>query len=205
MDVAQFQALLAECEQPDHTSDVVCSDCLPTLTEAVRLYRDDFLAGFTLSDCPDFDDWQFFQSETLRQTLSSVLDPRGALFWIEGDFDAALPYARQWLSLDPFHEPAHRQLMQLYTQTGQKAAALRQYQTCVSMLAEELGIAPSDETIALYERIRVSAAGRESAGWLDERKMTLPCSPLRPWQIISQPQPHPLSVGCRRWPRSHAV
>ena len=66
LDVTQFQSHLAECDQPGRFA----GNCVPRLKEAVELYRDDFLAGFTLPDCPDFDDWQFFQTETLRQALS---------------------------------------------------------------------------------------------------------------------------------------
>jgi DNA-binding SARP family transcriptional activator len=72
----------------------------------------------------------------------------------QGNREAALPYARRWLALDPLHEPAHRQLMQLYAQTGRRSAALRQYEECVRILDEELGLAPAEETTALYEQIR---------------------------------------------------
>ena len=47
--------------------------------------------------------------------------------------------ARRWLALDPLHEPAHRQLMSLYEISGQRAAALRQYETCRQTLSDELG------------------------------------------------------------------
>jgi predicted ATPase len=44
--------------------------------------------------------------------------------------------------------------MQLYAQTGRRSAALRQYTECVRLLDEELGLAPAEETTALYEQIR---------------------------------------------------
>lgn len=34
--------------------------------EACLIYRGDFLAGFALDDCPEFDDWAFFRREALR-------------------------------------------------------------------------------------------------------------------------------------------
>src|ERR1700675_4844016 len=34
--------------------------------EACLSYRGDFLAGFALADCPEFDDWAFFRREALR-------------------------------------------------------------------------------------------------------------------------------------------
>ena len=60
VDVNQFRCELAACQTHGHTEAAVCPDCLPHLREAVSLYRDDFLAGFTLRDSPDFDEWQRF-------------------------------------------------------------------------------------------------------------------------------------------------
>ncbi|HRF97455.1 MAG TPA: hypothetical protein PLZ51_19745, partial [Aggregatilineales bacterium] len=39
---------------------------------AVALYRDDFMRGFSLPDSDAFDEWQFFQSQSLRQRLGAV-------------------------------------------------------------------------------------------------------------------------------------
>jgi DNA-binding SARP family transcriptional activator len=44
--------------------------------------------------------------------------------------------------------------MRLQARGGQRGAALAQYETCRQALAEELGVEPGPETIALYERIR---------------------------------------------------
>ena len=43
---------------------------------------------------------------------------------------------------------------QILRQTGQPAAALRQYQLCVQILEEELGVSPTATTTTLYEQIR---------------------------------------------------
>jgi hypothetical protein len=48
LDVAEFRAKLAECRAHGHPEGQVCLACLPPLAEAAELYRDDFLAGFTL-------------------------------------------------------------------------------------------------------------------------------------------------------------
>ena len=148
LDVVQFQQHLA-----DETIDP------PTLIAAVDLYRGDFLTGFTLPDCPEFDEWQFFQSESLRQTLASALERLVGILSDQTDHEAAISYARRWLALDPLHEPVHRQLMLLYAQAAQQAAALRQYDLCRQTLEDELGISPTPETTALYERIRARKVG----------------------------------------------
>jgi DNA-binding SARP family transcriptional activator len=153
LDVEQFTGLVRAGEDHDYPPEQVCPDCLEALAEAVALYRGDFLEGFGLRDSTPYDDWQFFQAEGLRQELASALERLVRGHSAQGDHDAALPYARRWLELDPLHEAAHRQLMQLYARTGQRSAALRQYAECVRILDEELGLAPAQETTDLYEQI----------------------------------------------------
>jgi DNA-binding SARP family transcriptional activator/pimeloyl-ACP methyl ester carboxylesterase len=131
-----------------------CEACLEHLEEGVALYRDRFMAGFNLPDCPEFDEWQFFTAEELRQTLTVALQ-----WLIEQHIDLrnleqSIAYARRWLAQDRFHEPAHRKLMQLYAWSGQQAAALRQYQECARILKDELGVEPEGETVRLFGVIK---------------------------------------------------
>jgi predicted ATPase len=79
------------------------------------------------------------------------------------EYETAIGYTRRWLALDPLSEAAHRQLMALYDQFGQRASALRQYQICRESLSDELGVEPAEETIELYQKIQVRtlAAAKE--------------------------------------------
>ncbi|MEJ2600718.1 MAG: BTAD domain-containing putative transcriptional regulator [Anaerolineales bacterium] len=143
LDVTQFRHYLAEA----------AIDPQP-LIAAADLYRDDFLTGFTLPDCPEFDEWQFFQTEGLHQDLASALERLVGLLTSRADYNTAIAHARRWVALDPLHEPAHYQLMQLYVRTGQQAAAMRQFELIRQTLADELGLSPSRETTALYNDIQ---------------------------------------------------
>jgi WD40 repeat protein/DNA-binding SARP family transcriptional activator len=153
VDVDQFHQRLAACQTHHHPPTEACPDCLPLLEEAVGLYRGDFLAGFTLPDSAAFDEWQFFQTEGLKDELAGALVRLATYRTSQGDFESAISHARRWQALDPLHEPAHRHLMVLYTKSGQRAAALRQYETCRQLLADELGVEPSEGTQETYERL----------------------------------------------------
>jgi predicted ATPase/DNA-binding SARP family transcriptional activator len=163
LDVAQFRRLVRAGAAHDHPQDQPCPRCLEDLAAAAALYRGDFLEGFGLRDTVAFDEWQFFQAEGLRQELAGALQRLARGHSLQGDPEAALPYARRWLALDPLHEPAHRQLMALYAAAGRRSAALRQYDECRRILDEELGLPPAAETTALYEQIR-TAPPPEAAG-----------------------------------------
>jgi predicted ATPase/DNA-binding SARP family transcriptional activator len=154
VDVTYFRRLLAACETHGHPSTEICQECVSLLEEAVTLYRDDFMAGFTLPDSSEYDEWQFFQTEGLRDALVRSLERLVSHYTLRGAYELAIPHARRWVALDALHEPAHRYLMQLYANAGRRNAALRQYRQCVRVLEEELGVPPSEETSALYEHIR---------------------------------------------------
>lgn len=150
MDVEIFQRSTAGCL--DEINQEI--NCLDKLEAALALYRDDFLAGFTLPDSPGFDDWQFFEREALRRALSRVLITLATIYQEQNKWDEAIGVTRRWVSLDPLHEAAHRHLMQLYALAGEQSAALRQYDECVRILDEELGLSPEAETTVLFEAIQ---------------------------------------------------
>jgi predicted ATPase/DNA-binding SARP family transcriptional activator len=154
LDVDRFHRSLDICRRHDHPVEERCPSCIDSLNEAVDLYRDDFMAGFSLRDSPDFDEWQYFQAEGLRRELAGVLERLARMHSAGQDFEPAIEHTRRWVEMDTLHEPAHRQLMQLYARAGQPAAALRQYETCVQILEEELGVPPQEETQQLHRAIQ---------------------------------------------------
>lgn len=141
LDVDRFRALAADDAPPQR------------LDEAIALFEGDFLEGFSLRDSPDFDSWQLAEAGALERELASVLRRRVEQLVADGEVDQAVGHARRWLALDPLHEPAHRQLIRLYAWSGDRAAALEQYRTCVRTLSRELGVAPLDETSALFAQV----------------------------------------------------
>jgi DNA-binding SARP family transcriptional activator len=154
LDVEHFHCLLAACQSHNHRPQEVCEDCLPLLAAAAELYCDDFLAGFTLPDSPDFDRWQWGEGEQLRGELASTLARLVRGNTAQGKFAHAIAYAQRWAALDALDEPAQRWLMQLYAWTGERSAALHQYQICAHSLAQELGCEPEPATQQLEQAIR---------------------------------------------------
>ena len=169
LDVQPFQMGITAVTKHNHPVGHMCPECLAQLNEVVALYRDDFLAGFTLTDSPAFDEWQFFQAEELRQQLTHTLERLVDEYTAQHSYQSAIPHARRWLALEPLHEPVHQQsLMRLYALAGQQAAALRQYQECRRLLDAELGIVPTEETVTLYEMILSRQFGLGNAGELKQ-------------------------------------
>jgi len=121
---------------------------------AAVLYRGPFLEGFSLPDSPPFEQWALVTRERLQREAMKALGHLAAQCEAQGDLAQAIATARRQLAIAPWHEEGQRALMRLLALDGQRSAALAQYESCVRVLEEELGAAPSPETTALYERIR---------------------------------------------------
>jgi DNA-binding SARP family transcriptional activator len=109
LDVEAFQSRRDRVQQHAHTNGSLCAECAGALQEAVDLYGGDFMAGFSLPDSPEFDEWQFFEAERLRQLLAGNLQDLIRWHTSRAEYEPAIAYARRWLALDALHEPAHRQ------------------------------------------------------------------------------------------------
>ncbi|MYW05491.1 BTAD domain-containing putative transcriptional regulator, partial [Streptomyces sp. SID3343] len=78
-----------------------------------------------------------------------------------GRTDAAVTRAVQLVDLDPFRESSHRLLMTAHAAGGDRAAALRAYESCRRLLDNELGVGPSPETESAFLRLLGGDAGSQ--------------------------------------------
>ena len=157
LDVATFTLELSTCEQVHRRADV-CRSCAPRMERALDLYRGDFLAHLHLSGSPAFEEWALTHRERLHRLAVNRLHSLAEHHNRRGAHGRAYELAARQLELDPWREEAHRQAMRALALSGQRSAALAQYDRCRRALAEELNAEPGEETTALYERIRNGAA-----------------------------------------------
>jgi DNA-binding SARP family transcriptional activator/predicted ATPase len=149
LDVAAFES---ELRQPAASQS-------QRLETATTRYRGDFLAGFFVRDAPTFEEWMLAQRARFREMALHALHTLIQLHLDAGHYDRAISDATRLLALDSWREETHRQLMLALARTGQRSAALAQYKRCRRVLAEELDVEPSAETVALYEQIKTAMRG----------------------------------------------
>jgi YVTN family beta-propeller protein len=80
-----------------------------------------------------------------------------------GDAPEAVKWAEQTIALAPFRETGYRRLMEAHVAAGNPAEALRVYERCRLLLAEELGTYPSPETESVYRALLGAAAPHAGA------------------------------------------
>lgn len=165
----------------------------------LTLYKGEFLEGFHVSDCRGFEDWLIGERERLHHLVVDALHDLVGCELQAGDYKAGIGDAARLLELDPLMEDGHRQLMRLLVSSGQRGAALAQYERCREHLQEELGIEPELLTQELYAEIKSGVSGRPipSQAILEIPTAPLPafmkkeiigCEQARPVFVARQPQ-----------------
>lgn len=147
LDVRSFELEMAQAEQAKQARDMPAMR--QALEQATSLYRGDLLPS-----C--YEEWILPERDRLRQLFLSAAERLIALLEEERDYPAAIATAQHLLRQDALHETTYRQLMRLYALYGERAAALRVYHTCVTVLERELGTEPAEATRALYESLMQS-------------------------------------------------
>lgn len=146
-----------EFEQTLHASRSQPADGrFPHWQTAISLYQGDFLAGFFVREAPDFEEWMLGQRVRYRELALHTLHTLTEHHLSRGEYGRAIDSATRLLALDAWREEAHRQLMLAQLRSGQRSAALAQYETCRQLLEDELGVEPSSETEALLARIQAT-------------------------------------------------
>lgn len=153
LDVEQFELNI--------TSGLSVRD-LQHLRAAIVLYRGDFLYGFAVRDAPAFEEWALAEQDRLRERAVEALHVLAAQHAARGEYTIAINDTRHLLALDSWREEAHRHMMLLLARSGQRSAALVQYETCRRVLQQELGVEPAEETTALYRRILAMGTARRN-------------------------------------------
>ncbi len=123
--------------------------------EAVALYSGSFLETFYLGAAPDFEDWVAQEREKFQHLVGTAFEGLADYYARQQDYSLAINRLNRLLQIEPFHEQAHRQMLRLLTQHGQRRVALDHYTSYQRYLFRELDIAPEAETTDLYEAIKV--------------------------------------------------
>ena len=97
--------------------------------------------------------WVDAWRDRLREIRLRALDVRGAVYLTNEEPALALQNGHEMLTLQPFREAGHRLVMRAHAAMGNTAEALLAYESCRRLIAEELGVDPSPQTVAVYEEV----------------------------------------------------
>ncbi|MDQ2682226.1 MAG: winged helix-turn-helix domain-containing protein [Chloroflexota bacterium] len=118
-------------------------DAWPLAQVACHIARRPFLAG-------EEGTWVTRTRQDLESVLIRAHECLATIYIWNREPANAIRHARMAIELEPFRETAYGLLMGAHAAAGNRAEALRTYETCRALLAEELGVSPSDQMEARY-------------------------------------------------------
>lgn len=129
--------------------------------------------------------WVEGHQAELRQVHLEALELRARAAICHSQWSMAITAAEEAIVLEPFRESAYVSLMAAHAGAGRRGEALRAYERCRHLLAEDLGVRPSAPTEAAYVEL------------LGEEPTSQPASPAA--------LPLPLPTALARLPGSFIV
>lgn len=139
------RTFVAQLDHPNAT--------LTALQATLALYGGDFLRDFTLPDLPEFDDWAAIERTRYQRLALSGYTRLSRLYEAQHAYREALDALDQALALEPLQEDVQRDALRLQYLAGDRAGAIRRYETLRTLLADEMGVPPMEETQVLYDAI----------------------------------------------------
>lgn len=116
---------------------------------AITIATRPFLAG---EDAPWIEAWRTKLAALRIRALHALVTISDA----NGEPAVAIQHAEEILAIDPYREPAYRELMRLHAANGNRAEAFRVFGRCADRLRAELGTKPSPQTEQLWKAIEQS-------------------------------------------------
>jgi LuxR family maltose regulon positive regulatory protein len=141
MDIEEFDRLVAEAEGARGRGQT--EQCHRAYEAAVALYRGEFMQG-----C--YDEWVEEQRSYYREQYLRLLEKLASAAQEAKEWERSLALAQKILRDDPFREDVHCRMMRAHAALGNRVAVKEQYETLRSLLRQELGVEPAQETQGVY-------------------------------------------------------
>ncbi|HSF82138.1 MAG TPA: ABC transporter substrate-binding protein, partial [Anaerolineales bacterium] len=146
--------IVASLETIREGAGVATAEKIDRIKRALDLYQGEFLDGVYVHDARELEAWIGQERRHLQGLVIHGLSYMADQCLQTGEYQAGAVYVSQLVELDPLAETGQRQLMRLLALSGQRAAALSQYERFKRLLMEELGIEPEAETNRLQRQIQ---------------------------------------------------
>lgn len=125
---------------------------------AATLYRGPFLAGFHLTDAPEFERWVEEERERLSSAARAALTDLARGASERGEHEVAAGWWSRLAALDPLDETVAIAYMESLAAAGNVAAALRHARLHETLLQSELDVQPSGAERNLVQRLRTPSS-----------------------------------------------
>ena len=148
-----------DAEELEKVSATASTEELLTVLSA---YQGELLPGF-------YDEWVVLEREHLASTFEHHMARLMSLLQQEKRWLDILEWGERWIKLGQKPEPAYRALMSAHAAKGDMSKVAATYARCLKSL-KEIGVEPSEQTRALYNRLKTGKESLEAAPALPTRE-----------------------------------
>jgi len=141
LDVVEMENLMLE------------EDNINNLERVKEIYRGEFLEGFYVKDCMEFNDWVFYERERLQRKYFKAMLKLAEAYKKRRQYYKSIEAYEEILKINPLQEELYVELIKIYLELGHRKSALNQYERCCKILREELNISPKESTKKIYRDI----------------------------------------------------
>jgi DNA-binding SARP family transcriptional activator len=146
-----FNAKASYCVDVQRFESALCPESGKVdLIKALSVYRGELLPGF-------YDEWVFVERQRLSLVFENAMARLLDILQSEQRWGEILDWAMRWISVSPLSEAGYRAVMIAYASTGDLVKAAETFEHFNQRVQKELGIKPSEQTLAIYRRVK--------AGW----------------------------------------
>lgn len=126
---------------------------LNKLISAKNNFKGDFLDQLYIKDSDDYNEWVLANRAKYQKKYIEVLNLLLYYYNNSSEYEKAVEILEDILSVNPYEEEAHYNLMKLYIEKNERHKAVIQYKKCYSILRQELNIVPQKKITELYSSI----------------------------------------------------
>lgn len=144
-DLAEFFEMADELRRAEVRGDEQA--VIAAAERMAELHSGELLAGDL------YEDWCSEMRERVRHELSDAMLIGAETLAACGALDRAVRLVRHALVFDPWREDLYQAALRYQIVAGQRSSAIETYMACRAILAEDLGLDPSQETQRLYEKV----------------------------------------------------
>lgn len=121
--------------------------------QAIELYKNQIFENLYVREA-NFEEWILSERARINEIAYPVFERLADFYRNASEQVKSQQIAQRLVDIDPLRESSHRLLMRILAQSGQRPAAIKQFNTCADILKRELDISPEPETLNLLDEIK---------------------------------------------------
>lgn len=156
--------------------------------------NDAFLDNFDIADSAEFSEWKTAVSQSIKNSIISLLKDRITLCYDYGNDFSAICALESLVNIDPFDEDSILELAELYFKTAANSKAIQMFKTYRNLLESEMKTVPSQRAEEVFTQLLTGAKSSSHAkeeglesyfyGRTEEQKNIIKKIEHSPWKNV---------------------